>query len=118
MKSTKKLAEEFAKLRVSFGAEFSKEGTSLGASELRVDATASSIDIAASKVNAAAPNAAGQQPAPMIIYCQTGTTACSVFLAAALLAEEIGLNLDAKVYDGSWEEWKKRGGPVVGEEEE
>ena len=38
---------------------------------------------------------------PMVVYCNSGVTACAVALAAHICG-----NTDVAVYDGSWNEWK------------
>ena len=38
---------------------------------------------------------------PMVVYCNSGVTACAVALAAYICG-----NTDVAVYDGSWNEWK------------
>jgi len=42
-------------------------------------------------------------------YCVTGTTACSLNLAAAVLGEAEGKYFETALYDGSWQEWKRHG---------
>ena len=49
-----------------------------------------------------------------VSYCVTGTTACSLALAAAAVAEEGGIDgVETAVYDGSMQEWMARGGRMA-----
>jgi len=90
LKSTKELAKDFADLGIHFDvqnkAAVATESTSKAASMT-----------------------------PVIATCYLGQTACALSLAASLVAEEAGVELNASVYDGSWEEWKIKGGPMEGE---
>jgi thiosulfate/3-mercaptopyruvate sulfurtransferase len=44
---------------------------------------------------------------PLVVYCGSGVSACTVVLAAELVGVE------ARLYPGSWSEWSGRGMPVA-----
>ncbi|WP_220149986.1 sulfurtransferase [Acidipropionibacterium virtanenii] len=46
--------------------------------------------------------------APIVASCGSGVTACVVALAAVMAGRD-----DVAVYDGSWSEWGRKGGPAV-----
>ena len=48
-----------------------------------------------------------------VSQCVTGTTACSLNLAADVVAESKGVELETAVYDGSIQEWLARDGDVM-----
>ncbi|WP_233419789.1 sulfurtransferase [Acidipropionibacterium acidipropionici] len=45
---------------------------------------------------------------PIVASCGSGVTACVVALAAVMSGRD-----DVAVYDGSWSEWGRQGGPAV-----
>jgi len=103
LKSTKELAKDFADLGVHFDVQN------------KAAAAAESTEEAPAKKTTPATASKAASMTPVIATCYLGQTACALSLAASLVAEEAGVELNASVYDGSWEEWKIKGGPMEGE---
>merc|ERR1712087_620669 len=63
MKSTDKLAEDFAKLGIQFSADGKTAAATIAATTTAATGATTAIIV----------DSAGHQPPPMMIYCQTGT---------------------------------------------